>query len=76
MTLSPGLRRILPALVIFGIIPLVVACVPGANGLSCRARQLAIAATDPAPMRATTPSKSTTMPAPRPRRAARDPRDK
>ncbi len=32
MTLSPGLRRILPALVIFGIIPLVVACVPGATG--------------------------------------------
>src|SRR4051794_18437529 len=32
VTLSLGLRRILPALVIFGIIPLVVACVPGATG--------------------------------------------
>ena len=32
MTLSPALRRMLPALVIFAIIPLVIACVPGAPG--------------------------------------------
>ena len=32
MTLSPALRRILPALVIFGVVPLVVACVPGVTG--------------------------------------------
>ena len=32
MTVSPALRRMLPALVIFAVIPLVVACVPGAPG--------------------------------------------
>ena len=32
MTLSPAVRRLLPALVIFAIIPLVVACIPGAPG--------------------------------------------
>lgn len=32
MTLSPAVRRLLPALVIFAIIPLVIACVPGAPG--------------------------------------------
>ena len=32
MTLPPALRRMLPALVIFAIIPLVVACIPGAPG--------------------------------------------
>ena len=32
MTLSPAVRRMLPALVIFAIIPLVIACVPGAPG--------------------------------------------
>ena len=32
MTLPPALRRMLPALVIFAIIPLVIACVPGAPG--------------------------------------------
>ena len=32
MTLSPALRRMLPALLILVVIPLVVACVPGAPG--------------------------------------------
>jgi YidC/Oxa1 family membrane protein insertase len=32
VTLSPAVRRMLPALVIFAIIPLVIACVPGAPG--------------------------------------------
>jgi YidC/Oxa1 family membrane protein insertase len=32
VTLPPALRRLLPALVIFAIIPLVVACIPGAPG--------------------------------------------
>jgi YidC/Oxa1 family membrane protein insertase len=32
VTLSPALRRMLPALVIAAIIPLVVACIPGAPG--------------------------------------------
>ena len=32
MTLSPAMRRLLPALVIFAIIPLVIACVPGVPG--------------------------------------------
>ena len=32
MTLSPAVRRLLPALVIFAIIPLVIACIPGAPG--------------------------------------------
>ena len=32
MILPPALRRMLPALVIFALIPLVVACVPGAPG--------------------------------------------
>jgi YidC/Oxa1 family membrane protein insertase len=33
VTLSPALRRMLPGLLLFAIVPLVVACVPGAPGV-------------------------------------------